>query len=60
LKAGRKSIFATLNDFAIELHANGTADRWERQRKIAAVEKNLRNLNRKIREEKAMLSCLKA
>jgi hypothetical protein len=60
LKAGQKNFFATLNDFVRELHTNGTTERWERQRKIAAVEKNRRRLNRKIREEKVILECLEA
>jgi hypothetical protein len=60
LKAGQKNFFADLEDFVQELHTNGTAERWERQRKIAAVEKNRRKLNQKIREEKIILKCLEA
>ncbi|MDR1046632.1 MAG: hypothetical protein LBL64_02575 [Treponema sp.] len=55
---GQKNFFAALDDFVQELHANGTAERWERQRKMAAVERNRRKLNRKIKEDKVILDCL--
>jgi hypothetical protein len=60
LKAGQKTFFVTLDNFVKEIYADGTAERWERQREIAAVEKNRRRLNRKIREEKIILECLEA
>jgi hypothetical protein len=60
VKAGQETFFVALDDFVQELHTNGTAERWEWQRKIAAVEKNRRKLNRKIKEEKVILDCLEA
>jgi hypothetical protein len=55
-----KTFFTALDDFVKEIYADGTAGRWERQRKMAAVEKNRRKLNRKIKEEKAIQYCLEA
>jgi hypothetical protein len=44
--------FKALDNFVKGLYADGTIERWEQQRKMAAVKRNRRRLNRKIKEGK--------
>jgi hypothetical protein len=60
-KAGsaKQDFYTSLEDFVKELHGDGTVERWEGQRKMAAVERNRRKLNRKIKLEKIIQDYLK-
>jgi hypothetical protein len=41
-----------------EIRSEGLLDRWERERELKKVRKNRRNLNRSIRENKAIKETL--
>ena len=47
-----------LDKFIGWMEKSGMLGRWERQREIDEVRRNLRRLNKKIREERIILECL--
>jgi hypothetical protein len=51
--------YKAIDSFVEGLYKDGTVKRWEHDRKMAVVERNRRRMNRKIKEEKIIMECLK-
>jgi hypothetical protein len=54
-----KKFDAKLNDFIGWMESSGMIGRWQRRKEVAETGRNLRRLNRKIRETEAIHQTLK-